>query len=313
MSAVSRGRLGLNDSIGRFFPAPFIPRDKKDITVEHLLNHCSGLPPHEPFYGDLIALPASERSTALLQRILATPLLASPGRASHYSDLGFMLLGFLLASALDSPWPVSLGFWPRVMASWVPQGNELLYVPLKVESDPARPPERLCEETLSFVATERCPWRNRLLQGEVHDENAYCMGGIAPHAGLFGTAESVFHLLSYLWGVYRGSLMSSSLHRDVVEAFWQKGRLVAGSTWALGFDTPSSRNSSAGDRFSPRSIGHLGFTGTSFWLDLDQELLVVLLTNRVYPSRSNEKLKAFRPLLHNRVMESFYEYSKHGR
>jgi serine-type D-Ala-D-Ala carboxypeptidase len=184
------------------------------------------------------------------------------------------------------------------------------FCPLQVPTDPTVPPERLTPISRAFVATEDCPWRNRLLAGEVHDENAYCLGGVAGHAGLFGSAHGVFDLLVFLWEVYRGRISDQFWTAEVVKDFWSKQSATTNTGWMLGYDTPNLQNSSAGNYFSPRSPGHLGFTGTSFWFDLNQEILVILLTNRVCPTRENDRLKSFRPLLHNLVMETYYGLSK---
>lgn len=131
------------------------------------------------------------------------------------------------------------------------------------------------------------------------------LGGVAGHAGLFGTARQVLHQLSFLWRISLGRISDGPCSRETVQTFWTRSDKPPHSTWALGFDTPSAAHSSAGDFFSPGSVGHLGFTGTSFWLDLEKEIVVILLTNRVYPCRRNDKLRVFRPLLHNLIMESF--------
>jgi CubicO group peptidase (beta-lactamase class C family) len=153
-----------------------------------------------------------------------------------------------------------------------------------------------------FAATERCPWRGILLEGVVHDDNAYSVGGIEGHAGLFGTAGDVLDLLSELMAVYQGSVSTGVFDVDLTRYFLslneQNGR-------ALGFDAPSSKGSSCGRYFSKRTVGHLGFTGTSFWMDLDRAIIVILLTNRIHPSRDNDRIKDFRPKLHDAVMKIF--------
>ncbi|MGH7961648.1 MAG: serine hydrolase, partial [Candidatus Binatia bacterium] len=151
-----------------------------------------------------------------------------------------------------------------------------------------------------FAPTEQCPWRKRLLCGEVHDDNAYAMGGVAGHAGLFSTVDDVNQLVSCLLACYRGE--STWLPSALVREFWTRDDRVPGSTWALGWDTPSPHGSSAGEFFSPHSIGHLGFTGASLWIDLDRQVQVIVLSNRVHPRRDNEKIKAFRPVLHDAIM-----------
>jgi len=151
-----------------------------------------------------------------------------------------------------------------------------------------------------IAPTEWDPWRNRLLCGEVHDENAAVLGGVAGHAGLFGTVEGVLGVTGE-W--LAGSLRQPSvLNPDLVHECSRRQNDVPGSSWALGWDTPSSPSSS-GRHFSCQSFGHLGYTGTSVWIDPACELEVVLLSNRVHPSRKNGKIRAFRPFIHDLVYQ----------
>jgi CubicO group peptidase (beta-lactamase class C family) len=153
-----------------------------------------------------------------------------------------------------------------------------------------------------YAATEDCSWRGKVLDGEVHDDNAYALGGVAGHAGLFGTAQDVYGLLKEILNVYEKKPNSGLFRRDVVKVFLE--RQTDSGSWALGFDTPTRPDSSSGHYFSDQSVGHLGFTGTSFWVDLSKGVIVILLTNRIHPNRENERIKAFRPLLHDTVMDS---------
>ncbi len=157
-----------------------------------------------------------------------------------------------------------------------------------------------------YAATQICPWRKRLLFGEVDDENAWTLNGVCGHAGLFGTARGVFKLLSFLWNIYEGSLTDPLWPRDLVRLFWTRTEVAEGlSNWCLGYDTPSREGySSAGRYFSRNTIGHLGFTGVSFWLDLEKRILVILLTNRVHPTRQNDEIRQLRPVLHDIIMEA---------
>lgn len=331
MRAVSTGVMDLEDPMSRFFPTALLDAGHRTITLRQLLNHCSGMPAYRPFYRELIQEPPETREMRLLDSVFNSPLDSRPGSACQYSDLGFMVLAHILvsvhgrslhdlarelftlirASGGESPDP------PIECGSNCSAGGQtpspstqfalpwIGYMPMRVPRDPVAQPTRLHPPDFSFASTEHCPWRQRLLRGEVHDENAYCLNGVAGHAGLFGTAVGVYGVLSFLWKVHRGLFEDGSWSRDVVQHFWSRQDLVPGATWALGYDTPSAACSSAGSHFSPRSVGHLGFTGTSFWIDLDRELLVILLTNRVHPSRTNEKIKVFRPALHDLVMEIF--------
>jgi CubicO group peptidase (beta-lactamase class C family) len=153
-----------------------------------------------------------------------------------------------------------------------------------------------------IAPTEQDEHRNRLLRGEVHDENAAAMGGVVGHAGLFGTAESVLAISGAWLRGYHGR--KSILDEDLVREFTTRQESITRSSWALGWDTPSVPSSS-GSSFSERSFGHLGYTGTSLWIDPLCELEVVLLSNRVHPSRRNEKIKAFRPAIHDLVYREF--------
>jgi CubicO group peptidase (beta-lactamase class C family) len=152
------------------------------------------------------------------------------------------------------------------------------------------------------AATELCPVRGRVLRGEVHDDNAFLLGGVAGHAGLFASAADVEAFATATWRAWQGE-RAGPLDPGVVRAFLAYPP-AQGGTHVLGFDTPSATGSSAGSRHPPRLVGHLGFTGASFWLDLDSGVAVVLLTNRVHPTRTNARIQAFRPALHDAVWTS---------
>jgi CubicO group peptidase (beta-lactamase class C family) len=301
MVAVERGIIKLDDTLSRFFPGS-VPVDKEGITVRTLLSHSSGLPPYEPFYLELIKLPPEARTNALASMILQTPLDNPPGRAATYSDLGFMLLGLILEQQLGDRLDIlarNFLFFPLGI-------DELHFCPI-TQSSVLRPQP----SALSFAATQLCPWRKRLLFGEVDDENAWTMNGVAGHAGLFGTARGVFDLLSFLWKTYEGDGTNPLWPPDIVRLFWTRTEVAEGpSDWCLGYDTPSRKGfSTSGRHFSPNTIGHLGFTGVSFWLDLEKRILVVLLTNRVHPTRQNDEIRQLRPILHDMIMEGIVRHS----
>ena len=217
-----------------------------------------------------------------LDLIKQEPVEAPPGAQSVYSDLGFILLGVVVERAGGSP----LADYCR-SAVFEPMGALLGF----------RGPKGAASAGLSLIApTEDDPWRGRLLRGEVHDENAWALGGVAGHAGLFGTAEGVSVVVGHWLDGYKGR--SRLLQADLVKRFTTRQENIPGSSWALGWDTPSAPSSS-GSRFSPASFGHLGYTGTSVWVDPSVELEVVLLSNRVHPTRRNESIKQFRPLIHD--------------
>ena len=268
---------------------PFSWKEKADITPRLLLNHSAGLADWKPFYLELIGLPTKERKPVVRHLIMEEPLCHKPGTASLYSDLGFMLLEWIieitagqdLSSLLDASF-------------YHPLGLETLYLDHATS-------DRVHEKE-SYAATENCPWRKEIIQGHVHDENAYALGGYSGHAGLFGTAEDIFTLTNVLVKTYHGG-RSGLVSTETVRTFFSRQAIVPESTYALGWDTPSQKNSSSGNYFSSNSVGHTGFTGTSMWIDLEKKITLIFLTNRIHPTRANEKIKDFRPELHDLVMQ----------
>jgi CubicO group peptidase (beta-lactamase class C family) len=157
-----------------------------------------------------------------------------------------------------------------------------------------------------FAATEQDDWRGRMIRGEVHDENAAVMGGVSSHAGLFGTAEAVARAVGPWLAAVQGE--ASPIPAPWAREFVRKQGIDPQGSWALGWDTPSTgpggTPSSSGSHFSPGSFGHLGYAGTSVWIDPERDLIVVLLTNRVHPTRKNDRIRAFRPAIHDVVFKS---------
>ncbi|HVA39900.1 MAG TPA: serine hydrolase, partial [Candidatus Binataceae bacterium] len=150
--------------------------------------------------------------------------------------------------------------------------------------------------------TEVCPSRKRLLVGEVDDENAYAMGGVSGHAGLFAPVREVDRIARELIACWAGR--SDFVPQKIVREFWTRDKTVSGSSWALGWDTPSPQGSSSGRHFSPEAIGHLGFTGTSVWIEPAREIAISIMTNRVHPRRDNQAIREFRPRIHDLIMEA---------
>ncbi len=282
-----QGRVGLDQPVAAYLPA-MVGSDKARITVRQLLCHQSGLPAHRRFYMTLKSLPPRNRQAAVLALLRQVPLAGQPGETTLYSDLGFMLLCRLVEAVTARPMQLFLKdeiFDPMGL-------NDLFFVDLTGSQRSSRP----------FAATELCPLRKRLLVGEVHDDNAWFAGGIDGHAGLFGSAEAVFKLLRSLVANIRCQASPSLFSHQILDEVLHG---VKANPLPLGFDRPSQQNSSAGRYFSANSVGHLGFTGVSFWLDLDKDFCIILLTNRVHPFRWNNRLGQFRPLIHDRIMEHF--------
>ncbi len=282
MMAVDQGLFRLDDSVSRYLP-DFAGTAKSGVTIRHLLTHSSGLPAHRPLWRD------APNPTAAIALVLSTPLDTLPGTRMVYSDLGAIILTQIVERAFGQP-------IDRLFASKVAD-------PLGMTSSRFLPPHRWVKR---IAPTENDPWRGRLIRGEVHDENAAFLGGRSGHAGLFSTAEDLMGFGEWLLGQRsgRGSAVRTAprISEAVVREFTTRQDVVAGSSRALGWDTPAPGNS-AGTRVSAESFGHTGFTGTSIWLDPSRDLVVVLLTNRVNPTRENARLAPLRPLVANLAVE----------
>jgi serine-type D-Ala-D-Ala carboxypeptidase len=286
MKLVQGSDLTLNQTLGSILPS-FKNTDKKNIRIEQLLYHNSGLPDYRPYYKRLQNLDPGKRKDALRDLLVKEPLVNPPGSKVVYSDLGFMVLCWVVETVSG----IRLDHF--VM--------ENIYRPLNLKAlffapvGQKRPQGR-------FAATEKCPWRGILLEGVVHDDNAYSVGGIEGHAGLFGTAGNVFYLLSDLLAGYGEDDGAKLFDSELIRRFFRRNKHTGR---AMGFDTPSSIGASCGRFFSKKTVGHLGFTGTSFWMDLERNMMVILFTNRIHPSRDNNRIKVFRPILHDAVMEKY--------
>ncbi len=301
MLMVREKKIHVDDRVTRFFPT-FGVFGKTHVTFRHLLAHCSGLPAWKPYYEDIVKgekegkinfVVSRAAKSYVFQQIHRERPTASPGAQSTYSDLGFMLLGEVIEEI--SGQTLDRYCQDRIMK------------PLGLRStsfvDLTQLRMRRLEPIQEKIApTEECPWRKRILCGEVHDDNAYAMGGVAGHAGLFSSAQDIHLFLITLRRCCRGE--NPFLPAPLVQRFLTRDDTVKGSSYALGWDTPSGNNSSSGSYFSPRSVGHLGFTGTSVWWDLERDCHVILLTNRVHPSRSNDKIRDFRPHIHDLIMKA---------
>jgi CubicO group peptidase (beta-lactamase class C family) len=307
MKLSARGAIDIVDPVTRFVPT-FADRDekKRDITLRHLLTHSSGLKAWVPYYDDIRARD-KKRDTRLLGTIDARPyvldriamsgLIHEVGEASVYGDLGFIVLAEVIERAAGTD-PCAL-FAEEVAR---PLGlRNTGFIPLASGGERVAAPGGLALPKSRFAATEECPWRERVLVGEVDDGNAWAVGGVAGHAGLFGTAEEVGKIALALLASYEGQ--GDLIARPVIERFFTRQDLPPGSDWALGWDTPTEGLSTSGRFFSPRSVGHTGFTGTSLWMDLDRRIVVVLLANRVHPIARKSRF-TFRPRVHDLLMEA---------
>jgi len=316
MLFVDEGVIALDDPVAKVLP-DFAARDKEEVTIRHLLTHSSGLKPWRGFHellldrerktGErLIATP--EGRAWVLERVLKSGLVHEPGEAAVYGDLDFIVLGALVEALAGRPLEdfcrerifEPLGLADTTFYHTPPDPTPGLDGREHRLPEGARVPTP--EERRRIAGTENCPWRDRICWGEVHDPNASVMGGVAGHAGLFSTADDVLRFAQVFLDVWHGR--SDLLPREAVRTFAERQHLPEESDWALGWDTPTPGISSSGRHFSEHSVGHLGFTGTSLWIDLEQEAIVVMLTNRVHLVAKRSRFE-LRPVVHDAVLEAF--------
>jgi CubicO group peptidase (beta-lactamase class C family) len=275
MRQVERGTLSLDDAVAHHVPRW---RDEGSIvvTIRDLLSHAAGLVAHLPLYDEHRGRDAFEAA------ILHSPRAYEPRTKSVYSDLGFMLLGFIL----DRIAPLATQF----DTLRVHMGNiqDLQFMPPTIWTPRTAP-------------TRVDPWRRRLLVGEVDDDNAWALGGIAGHAGLFGVVGSVGEFARHVMQVLEGR--TGAFTQTTAETFIARRTDIPDSSRALGWDTMLP-TSSCGTRMAPRAFGHVGFTGTSLWIDPERSIYVTLLTNRVHPTPDNNTIARVRPVLHDAIVDA---------
>ena len=283
MQALGEGRLDLDE------PLPHLPppaADELPVTVRRALAHSTGWPAHLKFHEQVLGPGGSGAGTlsvrtAVLQAIRGTPRSYPADSRSVYSDLAFMLLGDFLEYRLGG----TLDQLTRARIAGPLGLGDLGFRPIAADGTPLPGGE--------VAATQRCPLRGRILVGEVDDLNAYALGGVAGHAGLFGTATAVAAVAHALCAAYRAggrALVDGHLLRQ----FWQPAG-IPGSTWRLGWDGPAASGSLAGDRIARTAVGHLGFTGCSLWIDPERETFVTMLSNRVHPvARDDDRFRQLR-------------------
>jgi CubicO group peptidase (beta-lactamase class C family) len=274
LQLVANGRVSLDTPVVRYLPEWKVA-GAAPVTVRHLLSHNAGLPAWRALYKE------ADSPEEAWQLVLATPLDTIPGVRFVYSDLGFILLGRLVERVSGE----SLAeYGPRHVFG--PAGmSETRYLP---------PPSWRAR----IAPTEQDPWRQRQLRGEVHDENAARLGGASGHAGLFSTAADLARFARLYLG--SGRLDGRAVLDSATVQQFIRVQNPTVSMRALGWETPTGRNS-AGQRLSARAFGHTGFTGTSLWMDPERNLFVVLLTNRVNPTRQNTRIGAVRSRLADAV------------
>ncbi|MFP7754177.1 serine hydrolase domain-containing protein [Thermodesulfobacteriota bacterium B35] len=283
---IDEGKLSLHDPLTRFID----PGEGRlaEIDLDMLLTHSSGLAAYRPYYQRFRPVVEPGNSDALVRAILADPLEYEPGSECRYSDLGFILLGRVIEQVSG------LGLdecFSRYISGPLDLEEDIFFLRLTGSR------HRLAGR--SIAATENCPWRGRVLTGEVHDEHCWLMDGVSGHAGLFGTVGAVLTMCTRILDQWQGRGESGA--HALATGLQRKYR---DRTWCRGFDMPSPQGSSGGHLLSRHSIGHLGYTGTSFWIDPEKKVIMVLLSNRVHPDRSNRKIRRFRPRFHDTLLHT---------
>ena len=282
-----RGVLDLDARLGDILPGFVIGMEpgshKERVTLRMLLAHSSGLPGYGRLFEDHRA------PETLLRAALHIPLEAAPGTRAEYSDIGFILLGKAL-EVLSGDLAERF-FWREIVA------------PLGLESARFCPPQDW-QGHIPPTEDDRV-YRRRVIQGEVQDENCHALGGVAGHAGLFSNALDVLRFAACILADGRTQSGQQLFQRETVKLFATRQTEPPGTSRALGWDTPSEPSSS-GNYLSERSIGHLGYAGTSLWIDPERKLAVVLLTNRTWPDRASKEIQAVRPAFHDAVISELH-------
>jgi beta-glucosidase-like glycosyl hydrolase/CubicO group peptidase (beta-lactamase class C family) len=275
------GRLDVSAPVARYLPewAGQSGDWRSRVTVRHLLAHSSGLPAHREYFKTL----ATRRE--VVAAAMAEPLASEPGAQAVYSDVGFILLGEILERLTGRPLDQ--------------MARESIFGPLGLTATMFNPPAEM--RTRIAPTEDDAVLRKRIVRGEVHDENAWVMGGVSGHAGMFSTAADLGAFCQML--LNGGQYAHQRLLRRATVAQFTAPDALSGNTRTLGWMVPTA-NSSSGRYFSPNSFGHTGYTGTSIWVDPEKRLFVVLLTNRVHPTRQNDKMQRVRPALHDAIVEA---------
>ena len=302
MQLLAAGVISLNDRIYRYIQA-FAASGKEAVTIGHILSQSSGLSQWHPFFEELEKANGSHRLGILNSRsareyvyasINRSPIKFTPGTKQLYSDLGFMLLGQLIEMLTG----VSL---ERAAQKYVFQPLQLMssaFINLEMVKR-----KGLTPQTDMIAPTEFCSWRKREICGEVHDENAWAMGGSAGHSGVFSSAADLHRFASELIFSWHGK--SNFVHPEVLKMFWTGAGIAADGSWVYGWDRPSRDNRMIESGLSPAAVGQNGLTGCSLWIDPDKGLDIVFMTNRINLGRNNKKIMGFRAELTNLVLQAF--------
>jgi CubicO group peptidase (beta-lactamase class C family) len=257
------------------------------VLILQLLNHSSGLPWWFPFFEKLEIQTSTLNKWNEAGRLIRDMEIKDESQ-SVYSDVGFIVLGHLLESLYEKPLAV---IWEDLKERFYPRST--------LNFHPGNKPKN---KTLFYAPTERSEWRAKLIQGEVHDDNTWALDGVSSHAGLFGSIDDLGWFAIMIRSQLKGH-SKTEIRQKTAKFFAARSRPEGKGDWALGYMMPTPGSSSSGTLFSKFSIGHTGFTGTSFWYDPIQDLSVVILSNRVFLGRDNKEFAQLRPQIHNWIVE----------
>lgn len=285
MYAFELGKWTLESKVADFLS--WFPH--KEMKITELLTHSSGLPWWQPLYVEINPESSYDEKRQQLRQILQGMKLEKQEMAV-YSDIGFLVLGFVMEAIFDKP---LLSIWDDIKNKFY-SGTTLEF----------HPDNKFSARTNLFAPTEECPVRKKLIQGEVHDLNCWTLGGVSTHAGLFGSIDDVgwfsLHLRSHLLGIAR-----YSIRQKTAQLFAKRALPEGRGDWAMGYMMPTPGSASCGSYFSLDSIGHTGFTGTSVWYDPKMDLSVIVLSNRVLYGFDNKSFGKLRPEIHNWIVENY--------
>lgn len=284
---IEKGKISWTEPLSSLLEIP-VPAGFEKVDLGLLLSHRAGFCAHHDYWKELLKTEDGQRKSWVIERILNDKPAYEPGSQYLYSDLGYILLGFVVETKSGLPLDE---LWNKCIAE--PLGVEdMLFFSNQVDQ----------KRRNKTVSTGSCRWSGKPLAGRVHDDNCRAMGGVAGHAGLFGSGGGVLAMCNFYVDTYHGR----SSERLFSTRTFRTACLPAGDSnnaeWTYGFNRPSATGSSSGSSFSSESIGHLGFTGVSFWIDLSRQLSICLLTNRVIKGEDREGIKKLRPELHDAVM-----------
>ncbi|MBF0274881.1 MAG: beta-lactamase family protein [Nitrospinae bacterium] len=263
----------------------FIPDYPWDIQLYQLLTHSSGLPGWLPIYKQLGSGKQFDENWKNLRDIIFS-ISPENKETSEYSDIGFLLLGFFIETITGKP---LIEHW-KIIAKSLGMNKTFFHE----NNIPFFPKDQ-------YAPTEDCPLRKKIIQGEINDENCWYLGGVASHAGLFGPIEDLERWAKGFRDTFFGKKNDWIVSTETVKTFAQRAIPSKTGDWTYGFMMPTKGKASCGSFFSPVSLGHLGFTGCSFWFDPKVDLVVLIVTNRTFPSRENKEFIKYRPKIHDLI------------